>query len=149
MCLHVLWRLQGSVGGVDAAIKLFDPRYRGAEEAFTRELRAYMHLRGQQGLLLPRLLQHGVLAHVGAFFLALSHEGEALPEDGPLAPDDRAAMLAAVRGLHGQGVLHGDIRRANFVRRGHGPVKLVDLEMAVIGSSRETMDAEVAQVEAL
>lgn len=147
------------VGGAPAVVKLFDPRFQGAAESMHHEWRVYEHLgsRGVQGVCTPRLLKVGELVHTGASFLALSDEGAPLPTQGALGAADREAARAAVRSLHAAGVLHGDIRRANFVRGEGGAVKLVDFESATIlpleGSDQSRVEAleaaELATVEAL
>jgi len=151
--------LQGAVGGVPAAIKVFDPRFRGAAEAMHHEWRVYEHLgsKGAQGACAPRLLLAGELYHTGALFLALSDEGRPLLDQGVLGAAEREELRKAVRGLHAAGVLHGDLRRANCVCSEGGVVKLVDFEASSIlplegedlGMVVALKDAEMAAVDAL
>lgn len=153
------WGKQGAVGGVPAAIKVFDPRFRGAAEAMHHEWRVYEHLgsKGAQGACAPRLLLAGELYHTGALFLALSDEGRPLLDQGVLGAAEREELRKAVRGLHAAGVLHGDLRRANCVCSEGGVVKLVDFEASSIlplegedlGMVVALKDAEVAAVDAL
>ena len=142
---------QGNFGGEEAIVKMYEPRFPEAKQHFDREHLVYMHLQGKQGTLLPRLLKCSIFAHTGAMFLALSNEGEHIG-GGDIAPAVRSAMCACVRALHAEGVLHGDIRRENFVLRGE-KVTVIDFGRAkVVGVGthfQAAMEEEEEQVAAL
>lgn len=70
--------VQGTYGGEDVVVKLFEPKSEGYAEAFVREVRTYERLQGLQGKLVPRLLRSGMLVHTSSLFLALSFEGQSL-----------------------------------------------------------------------
>ena len=166
---------QGDIKGTAVVVKLFEQRRHGAMDAFARELAVYLRLASSSGndvlgAKVPRLLRHGMFAHTGALFLALTDEGEDLEAgaggvgggagsiDGRgavITPELRASMVQALQALHRAGVLHGDIRLSNFVLGQDGGVKLVDLGEAKMvggadaGSSHQAMAAEVQAVQAL
>ena len=172
---------QGDIKGTAVVVKLFEQRRHGAVDAFARELAVYLRLASSSGndvlgAKVPRLLRHGMFAHTGALFLALTDEGEDLEAgsggagggggtggvggsiDGRgavITPELRASMVQALQALHRAGVLHGDIRLSNFVLGQDGGVKLVDLGEAKMvggadaGSSHQAMAAEVQAVQAL
>ena len=54
----------------------------------------------------------------------------AAPDPAGLSESQRSGMLSALRLLHSKGVLHGDIRLANFLSGRDGVVKAMDLERA-------------------
>ena len=166
---------QGDIKGTAVVVKLFEQRRHGAMDAFARELAVYLRLASSSGndvlgAKVPRLLRHGMFAHTGDLFLALTDEGEDLEAgaggvgggagsiDGRgavITPELRASMVQALQALHRAGVLHGDIRLSNFVLGQDGGVKLVDLGEAKMvggadaGSSHQAMAAEVQAVQAL
>ena len=166
---------QGDIKGTAVVVKLFEQRRHGAVDAFARELAVYLRLASSSGndvlgAKVPRLLRHGMFAHTGALFLALTDEGEDLEAgaggvgggagsiDGRgavITPELRASMVQALQALHRARVLHGDIRLSNFVLGQDGGVKLVDLGEAKMvggadaGSSHQAMAAEVQAVQAL
>ena len=148
-------------------VKLYNRHRYGYAEAFARELAAYSRLVDLQGKALPRLLLHGVFEYTGAFFLALSDEGDdleavvasdpagAAPDPAGLSESQRSGMLTALRLMHSKGVLHGDIRLANFLSGRDGVVKAADLERAsfeglpISAAMQAAMQAEEQAVQML
>jgi hypothetical protein len=100
-CLYVCVLPQGKRDGQDVVVKLFETKRRGAVKAFCQELQAYQKLRVLQGEQLPCLLEHGMFAHTGALFLALTDEGDNLADcEGSLSEEECGQMVDAVNALH-------------------------------------------------
>lgn len=116
--------LQGSVDGHPAAFKTFRLNDHEALRAFVAEASAYVCLEGLQGVRVPKLLALGRLPHSGVPVLALSL-GE--PMSKQLLQQHAAGAEACLRGLHGAGVAHGDVRASNFLLI-DGQVAVCDLE---------------------
>lgn len=112
-----------------------------------------------QGTVVPRLLVFGVLAWTDALFLAVSDEGKDLEElqelqghkvDASLKEQLVKQALKAIKALHDVGVLHGDVRLANFVTSDDGSVRVVDFgrsQLMVKSGARKDLDRRMARAE--
>lgn len=64
------------------------------------------------------------------------------PEGRPACIDDLEVCAAALRRLHGLGILYGDCNRHNFVVGPDGAVTLVDFDAAEVAADGERMERE-------
>jgi hypothetical protein len=131
-----------------AMCKIMDVAHNpAASSALEGEARAYAALHTLQGKVIPRLYGYyevwGIL-HV----LALQPVGDALLEEGVIAPRLREKMKSALRRIHSAGHVHGDIARRNFCVK-DGVVYLVDLEMSRVTGSQVEKQAEIQEIDML
>ena len=61
----------------------------------------------------------------------------------------RALAQRALRRVHACGVMHGDLRLANFVWSASGGIKLLDFGRAVVHASSDLLAEEEAELEAV
>ncbi|MBW8877460.1 MAG: protein kinase [Acidobacteria bacterium] len=128
-----LYQVRG-VAGV-AALKIERPAAAGKTGLFEREAAILEHLNGDGT---PRLLAAGETG--GRRYLAiewLPGVDAATAADGLRRAGDRAGLLALCRaiarayaGLHGRGVIHGDIHPRNVLMAAGGAVRLIDFGIA-------------------
>jgi predicted Ser/Thr protein kinase len=143
---------------------------------FLWEAKVYMErLQPLQGSCVPQLLGFGYISNTPTFFMALSVvRGTPLAAlRRPLAAEVRAAATEALRRVHEQGVLHGDVRLDHMVlvaaeaqpacsgrqqqqeqrqQREQQPaarVVILDFDHAKIGSSRSELRREEELLQSL
>lgn len=111
--------LDQDVAGKRCFIKFAEPE---AQKELENEARVLRFLREHWGTLTPTLVAYGPVDR-GQMALATTMEGFSM---GRCTSEQAEAMRAALRKLHGLGVLHGDVALRNFVVNKEGVVKLID-----------------------
>ena len=134
-------------------MKLYDLERRGAAEAFRGEKAAYGALEALQGLVLPRLLKIGILAHVGLPAVVTSIGGQPLKDrltrSRRVPQELRRPLKAALQQLHKAGVAHGDVCILNILVRDNNAVCLIDLGSAMINADQDVMAQDLKRAAGL
>ena len=102
-------------------------------ERLRRERDTYDRLTSLQGDTVPAMVWSGDLLEGMVWAVATEYSGQPLDklaEAGSLAPHTANSARRALRRLHESGVLHGDVRLAQFVVDEHGRVRVLDFELA-------------------
>lgn len=131
------------------AVKVYNLQHHGAAAAYENEKLAYAALQALQGSTIPRLVRSGLQQDTSAPLIMTSFEGDALPEKGRVAQRLHKLLRQALKALHAAGAAHGDVRRANFVVRSDGAVRLVDLGQAVVNASSVQKAADQRRLQAM
>jgi len=112
------------------------------QQLLRHEVEVYQQLQELQGASIPKLLAYGPGVNGVGYFLALQF----LPGT-PLSckthgqqPHIRDAAAAALRGVHACGILHGDVRKENYIVQSGGRVWVIDFTHATIGSPYGQLD---------
>ncbi len=138
----------GRIGGSPVAIKVADYGHRSSVlEEVQQEVEMLDYLRDEQGQAVPRKIAQGYIAESTCYFIAMELLGETL-QDAPLEefPALEESALAALDRVHAAGVLHNDVRPANFLRAGHGRVVLTDFAFAELSGCDSAQQQERAAV---
>jgi RIO-like serine/threonine protein kinase len=130
-----------------AAIKVYGCLQRDADKA-NHEVSVYQRLSSVQGICVPRLLASGSTVMKGHFLVALEFvDGAAMA--APVPPDQQKAVLGALRAIHAQGVMHGDLKPANILVTTDGSIRFIDFERACITDADHQLRQEDAALRLL
>ncbi|KAK9822512.1 hypothetical protein WJX74_000027 [Apatococcus lobatus] len=114
--------LQQNIGGVDQVGDCAASKRSLAD--LQHETAVYKHLRAEQGVSVPRLVARGYMIDSSLYFVATEPMGPSL-ELAPIAERNlEPAAMHALERVHACGVLHGDVRPANFLQCGRKGVVL-------------------------
>jgi predicted Ser/Thr protein kinase len=104
--------------GVDIAVKLVD-RNKGDVKTLEQEKRVYMLLMPLQGRCVPAVVSYNVVSRGGTMVGFAMEKLDPLPDDfAQWSVAQRRGAFNALQSLSSLGVIHGDIRGANFGLRG-------------------------------
>ena len=104
--------------GVDIAVKLVD-RNKGDVKTLEEEKQVYVMLMPLQGGCVPAVVSYNVVSRGGSMVGFAMEKLEPLPDDfAQWSAAQRRGAVTALETLAGLGVIHGDIRGANFGLRG-------------------------------
>jgi hypothetical protein len=96
---------------------------KGSVDILQKEVRVFQRLESLQGTVIPRFYQYGMLWD-WLHLIAMEDCGEPLHEDEIAGHAGKIREL--VQALHDNGVLHGDVRKANILKDGQGQIRLID-----------------------
>lgn len=102
--------------GQPAALKV--ATFKSGIDEMENEVLVYQHLRDLQGKAIPHLLWHG-FCDEASYGIATTH---CVP-DPSYTKKEKQVILEALRR---KGVVHGDVRRENFVRSAEGRLLAID-----------------------
>jgi hypothetical protein len=109
----------------DCIMKLVDGLNgpKGSVDILQKEVRVFQRLELLQGTVIPHFYQYGLLWD-WLHLIAMEDCGEPLHEDEIAGHAGKIREL--VQALHDNGVLHGDVRKANILKDGQGQIRLID-----------------------
>lgn len=112
---------EGVLNGERIALKVVNGRDEGALAELSHEVKIYEHLKDVQGKIIPHLLWNG-----GFSFHGQDCRGIATSLCIPDATYTKKEKKDTLEVLYQNGVDHGDVRKANFVRSPVGKLFLID-----------------------
>ena len=137
--------LQGQVGPLLVAVKMYNLQMSGAAAAYETEKLAYNTLPELQGQAILEFICSGRLLHTGVPVIVTRLAGASLPEGHRVPHHLHKHLRSALAALHKAGVAHGDLRCSNFLLEGK-KVRLADLGRAVLHASQEELNSEKKQL---
>ncbi|KAJ3095821.1 hypothetical protein HDU97_006481 [Phlyctochytrium planicorne] len=124
------------VDGVQAAVKntRWATKSNDANVRVMHESSLYERFENLQGIAIPRLL---ISAHQDGFFVEMVTERALQGWKEEWTEEELQSALEALGAIHGEGYIHGDIRRQNVVFTSEGKALWIDLETCREGSEEE------------